>query len=101
YLTSRDPHTFSTRRSSDLIDRGHRLFDAAPAPDPQQIFKHHTARRPRMRIKAVIQVDRRAHLALTRQPRQNVQRQARLSGSMVRSEEHTSELQSREKLVCR
>src|SRR5438093_5318622 len=72
YLFHHDLHSFSTRRSSDLVKCPVSLADRdLPGPD----------RRP--------------------QHRRGPEPQARLCEHPLRSEEHTSELQSLTNLVCR
>src|SRR5207302_10250258 len=80
YRAHRHLHSFPTRRSSDL----HRLPESINA----------LARGPRRNDRALAR--RRSHLAGPSQQRCQVR-----PASRERSEEHTSELQSRENLVCR
>src|SRR5690606_41732484 len=84
----RDLHSFPTRRSSDLPphrapDRAGR--DACMPQRPADCSQPH----PRTRQPAWLA------------PRTPELRQHRLRTQLLRSEEHTSELQSRENLVCR
>src|SRR5439155_25632881 len=74
YTPPRDLHSFPTRRSSDLPPRRHR-------PHRAQDHRRHLRRARRTR-------------------RRGVQRQGPVA-VCARSEEHTSELQSRGHLVCR
>src|SRR5690606_39320336 len=83
----RDPHSFPTRRSSDLEDVEARLAEAGARGQWTLIDFYadwcvscHVIERNVFGDATVAQ---------------------RLSRMQVRSEEHTSELQSREKLVCR
>src|SRR5690606_41509610 len=81
---NRDPHSFPTRRSSDLAQRG-------PARARKPEARRHAGRR-------------RKPCRATRGVRPTAGRNGRRSpgyGKGQRSEEHTSELQSRENLVCR
>src|SRR5690606_41893718 len=78
YGHHRDLHSFPTRRSSDLRDDERRARRGA---------QHHRGLSARSR-------------RLSRLPRR-ARRAADDGGPRARSEEHTSELQSREKLVCR
>src|SRR5690606_39526771 len=91
---NRELHSFPTRRSSDLRRIIHEIF-RLPEPDRQALF-------------------RRGHFEFPSESVAPFRRQPGLGGtgcaagegrrgrfSLVRSEEHTSELQSRENLVCR
>src|SRR5947208_10542238 len=71
-------HSFPTRRSSDLIDRSAR---------PHRPASRHSNRNAR------------CHLGHSRRARRR--REAHRDAPLVRSEEHTSELQSPDHLVCR
>src|SRR5690606_40786654 len=83
YRVSRPLHSFPTRRSSDLVDRS--LFPRAEGPCEQS---------PRLTADPGVQVLGRPRTV------QALDRLIRLADAF-RSEEHTSELQSRENLVCR
>src|SRR5690606_42082175 len=86
YAPHPDRHSFPTRRSSDLgADRG--VETGVPAPLSAQRCGDQTAGG----VPGDLRGDRRRrHSGHRRGPASN-----------VRSEEHTSELQSRENLVCR
>src|SRR5690606_39382581 len=88
----RDLHSFPTRRSSDL---------ASPPPTPATP----TARRPTPRPRAASWCCRAASTESTpaSSPTSSSARTTRTRAptTVRRSEEHTSELQSRENLVCR
>src|SRR5690349_23458778 len=71
------PHSFPTRRSSDLLDA------AVAHVGPVGSVSHHAAR----------------HHVL--EPTEGFLRSRRVGQRARRSEEHTSELQSRRDLVCR
>src|SRR5690606_41690073 len=81
----RDLHSFPTRRSSDLRELG--------AVVPRAGHRRVLAGGPRPRARAA---------ALPRRPRWvGAGAALAVGGRFRRSEEHTSELQSRENLVCR
>src|SRR5690606_41998854 len=82
YRALRDLHSFPTRRSSDLAGRRHQRGDveAAGLAPARHASDHPPARRP---------------------PRHGCRHRGHAIGRVGRSEEHTSELQSRENLVCR
>src|SRR5690606_41992622 len=83
-------HSFPTRRSSDLVPRRRRQ----PASlDP--------VRRQRARPARENRGIRRRDPEAVRRGRRRADRRTRRRRGKARSEEHTSELQSREKLVCR
>src|SRR5206468_9808043 len=89
-LRNRPVHSFPTRRSSDL----QRKFDKVLAQEEVWIRKGIEARRTRnegrVRRLEALRIERAAR-------RDRVGR----AGLELRSEEHTSELQSRSELVCR
>src|SRR5207302_8658717 len=78
----RDLHSFPTRRSSDLVAA--RPAKGCPARPPRRHRREDRAAAKRHRTQAA------------RRPRRDPDR-----FRLLRSEEHTSELQSRENLVCR
>src|SRR5690606_40796798 len=84
YGAHRDLHSFPTRRSSDLklgVDRGQRRLGLLLGVIVRGIHRRAVAHQERLGIgRLLVHLD--AHVA-------------------ERSEEHTSELQSRENLVCR
>src|SRR5690606_41943195 len=82
----RDPHSFPTRRSSDLGD------PEAPTGLPER-FRLPDSERTRLAAKKRDESIEGLKRLLADLGADNPQR--------ARSEEHTSELQSREKLVCR
>src|SRR5207302_9837912 len=92
FTAHRALHSFPTRRSSDLVElaqqrRRRRLF-AAPTHDlvqPQRRTLHAERMRVALRFVRVVGIGA-LHACAPR---------------AMRSEEHTSELQSRENLVCR
>src|SRR5690606_40041116 len=86
YRSHRHPHSFPTRRSSDLI--GGRRYDDT---DPY---------RRRTRLRRCRSADAR-YLAPAARDAAPLCTHRRSSDDAPRSEEHTSELQSRENLVCR
>src|SRR5207244_12854229 len=86
---TRLPPPFPTRRSSDLPPPGERLLHRA------------RGRHPPARPRAVRAEERRRLSRRPRQSRQLRQRRAFRAQPAVRSEEHTSELQSPDHLVCR
>src|SRR5690606_39846683 len=93
-LASRAPYTLSLRRSSDL---------AACAPGrPGFLRSAPRSVLPRPAVRRFRKPTRRGRfpLACSRRCRTEKCRNARRLG-LARSEEHTSELQSRENLVCR
>src|SRR5690606_40757431 len=101
YLVSSDLHSFPTRRSSDL--HHHHVDSTAPAQYPENnryadAFLVEQAMQP---VDAAdrLTVERDHHVPL-RQTRLG-SRATCLDGEHQRSEEHTSELQSRENLICR
>src|SRR5207302_11080496 len=84
--------SFPTRRSSDLSPRRRKNISAAAVSGSRTSPRSHLSRRSPF------------HRAARRAGRQIVQERAsliRLIAQIERSEEHTSELQSRENLVCR
>src|SRR5690606_40912218 len=81
------PHSSPTRRSSDLDPANERRAQARPIHS--LVMRFHSA--PVMTIAPEASGDLRGRCRSTRPP----------SPSRRRSEEHTSELQSRENLVCR
>src|SRR5690606_40106748 len=88
-------HSFPTRRSSDLD--GH----ASPANvDSEVLIRNKLERRFRRRAHVLVEVDRPRCLS-DEQVEIAIVVDVDESRSGVRSEEHTSELQSRENLVCR
>src|SRR5690606_40307921 len=92
YVAGRDLHSFPTRRSSDL-----------PAEWPALAVKDHTIVVGYGRVGrqlALLLRDRGVPVVVVEEEADLTQR-AREEGLLVRSEEHTSELQSRENLVCR
>src|SRR5690606_40992577 len=86
--------SFPTRRSSDLIARRRGIGREAEPIQPGRVEERARQRRQRERG-GPRQQQRRG-----RQPEKGQSQHAR-QGDAVRSEEHTSELQSRENLVCR
>src|SRR5690606_40070656 len=88
------PHSFPTRRSSDLATPGECTLArrTAHSERPSTAARH----RPRTRVKRVSSTTTETASATccTRAARSG-------TSSRRRSEEHTSELQSRENLVCR
>src|SRR5690606_41733048 len=89
-VAHRHPHSFPTRRSSDLKDRtsparprGQALPPGRPGPARQGVPYGSAASFP------------------GRMPTLAIDRPVPPTGGAGRSEEHTSELQSRENLVCR
>src|SRR5690606_42123783 len=82
-----DLHSFPTRRSSDLEDLG----------DELAVVLRRTRHRVVVRTVVVGVHERRGEEEL----RQPVAVEEQVGGDGTRSEEHTSELQSRENLVCR
>src|SRR5690242_21222525 len=81
YGDHRDLHSFPTRRSSDLL-----------AAEEPRVGRADRERRHQLGLP-----DSRCHLAHHREDR----RVGRRRGRRIRSEEHTSELQSHVNLVCR
>src|SRR5690606_39450864 len=95
------PHSFPTRRSSDLSVGSffNQLLFAIKFRDPNIVISNYLTkdsqilydRDPQHRVREVapfLSLDSQMYPAI-------------VDGEMVRSEEHTSELQSRENLVCR
>src|SRR5690606_40355279 len=99
FETRRAPHSFPTRRSSDL-KRNWVLTPTSLADQPVVEFGSiATVRNRPRRYSAVQEVDH-VHPQSMRH-HQQVAELHLLPGLHLRSEEHTSELQSRENLVCR
>src|SRR5690606_40454928 len=88
YCGHRDLHSFPTRRSSDLADT--QIKGAEFQPNPRQVRVEH--QHPLERADGLIVV------AECRRGLGEGEHRFEIGG---RSEEHTSELQSRENLVCR
>src|SRR5439155_22386963 len=93
-------HSFPTRRSSDL------RFTQSPALDPEVGERRDAQRRPGEEVDRVAgEIEQRAALGAERfggEAREIVlEEETRNVGPAMRSEEHTSELQSRGHLVCR
>src|SRR5690606_41027185 len=87
----RDLHSFPTRRSSDLLAAG----PSTIALQPISVRPAQSSRRgKRLAISSPVYCATQPSESLNR-------RMATKCGSSPRSEEHTSELQSRENLVCR
>src|SRR5438105_11799753 len=80
----RNIHSFPTRRSSDLGSRRRRLHTSPPLVKPAPRPRKNYTRRPS--ASSIARVDARCRCTALHAPR---------------SEEHTSELQSRVELVCR
>src|SRR5690606_41416551 len=85
-LTPQILHAFPTRRSSDLRNVHQIAFGLAPRRGLcRQVFRREVVR---LRVEPVVHAEARS-------------RRDEATHDDVRSEEHTSELQSRENLVCR
>src|SRR5947209_15433014 len=82
-----DHHSFPTRRSSDLSSAALRSSATAPARSP--------------RARATPACSRQTSASPTGCCSRSYTAWARVSSAAARSEEHTSELQSRQYLVCR
>src|SRR5690606_41213188 len=91
--------SFPTRRSSDLAHR----VQAAPEPPPAFASVHEEARRLAQRWPGAVVEDKGAALGLHWRgaPAAGDALRDFADAALPRSEEHTSELQSRENLVCR
>src|SRR5690606_42060929 len=86
YVDHRDLHSFPTRRSSDLYrNTAYHAYQNIP------IYKYHKSETFNYLHRPVSQYSRCNGLHKNKQ----------LTRKTMRSEEHTSELQSRENLVCR
>src|SRR5207253_10744940 len=98
-LASPALHSFPTRRSSDLAEAG-----AALAPDGIDLIHEHDAGRVLLglieEVPNAAGANANEHLDKLR-PRDREEGHSRFAGHGLRSEEHTSELQSRGHLVCR
>src|SRR5690606_41234221 len=89
FAALRDLHSFPTRRSSDLAVSKSRFLGAIPV----RLIKPVVGRKPTIPVNAAgPRTD-----VLVSVPTASTAK----SAAMARSEEHTSELQSRENLVCR
>src|SRR5207302_9734344 len=89
-----DLHSFPTRRSSDL-GNGLRLeLVATEVGEPDHVVRDRACSGARDRLPAALEYERGALVTDRRWL-------ARVHDALQRSEEHTSELQSRENLVCR
>src|SRR5207302_8963987 len=87
-------HSFPTRRSSDLLIVAHkRLFLTE--------FRHIFRRLAFRRISSPMQLHLRAGVLSAARVTRSSFSKLEVPTSRLRSEEHTSELQSRENLVCR
>src|SRR5690606_39355531 len=91
-------HASPTRRSSDLsrVTAGTCTPDTTSSPSPPQALKVSARAIRRLRVRPYL-----AGWASTAVPPAPRIQAMTCSGLAQRSEEHTSELQSREKLVCR
>src|SRR5690606_39713585 len=94
----RDRHSFPTRRSSDLERFGAQGITVHPRPDERHIrYADVRALKPRLSTEFNIEgYPNASFLELVLEVRP-----AQVTLVPDRSEEHTSELQSRENLVCR
>src|SRR5690606_41421032 len=93
--------SFPTRRSSDLgIDGNHRRVDAFPLQGLQQVVAEIVRAHPADQAGLGPQA-RQAKRGVGGGTAQVLAEAGHLFERLVRSEEHTSELQSRENLVCR
>src|SRR5690606_39855653 len=93
----RDPPSFPTRRSSDLATDRH---GEALGPQPRTTTDAARLRRHE-RIELLAHGVRRRLLVATHHVREHAFPRLAVRARCARSEEHTSELQSRENLVCR
>src|SRR5439155_17205178 len=91
-----DLHSFPTRRSSDLRREGHRDF----VRDARAV-RVHVDRAVRLAVGAQAPVGAEIQEADGRRLAVAVEEHGRVKTTTRRSEEHTSELQSRGHLVCR
>src|SRR5690606_40315763 len=93
HLPPPPPPSFPTRRSSDLIPNTSSPGPSTAAATPSTVCRptaaHLTRRTPRIRCGG------------KNSPRRRSRHSTTVAWSLRRSEEHTSELQSRENLVCR
>src|SRR5690606_40176925 len=95
--TTRDSRSFPTRRSSDLVhDFRGKTFVVAFGGELINDGLLNTLI-PDLSLLSALGIK----LVLVHGSRPQVNEQLRLKGETTRSEEHTSELQSRENLVCR
>src|SRR5690606_40667092 len=94
-LPSRDLHAFPTRRSSDLLTASVRSFTKSPWHKGQRYIPDERRNERKVRKHIIRPVDE------FRPGRLDRLLYVRPGALSCRSEEHTSELQSRENLVCR
>src|SRR5690606_40112033 len=95
YADPRALHSFPTRRSSDLVDGAHSAAQLHASLDALEGGERlYAGLRRDAQLRCRRQGGKRIHLVM-------LARQIPFYGSHGRSEEHTSELQSRENLVCR
>src|SRR5699024_12514680 len=97
----RHPHSFPTRRSSDLAIASRSPFGANASPPTVDGTSNVFSSPLGLRTKAVLPADHATVPSLCRATLSIQRRLASIATVEIRSEEHTSELQSRFDLVCR